>query len=747
MTNGSEMMFRIEASNLGPHKNLVMNEVKMKSCKLAIYARNGSGKTFLSKAFSLTGKENVEDSNKLLHLGERRGTLNFSLNDDKIKRQLKIIINQDSQAIVENNSQYIFHVFNEKYVEDNLRSKGFKPEGSIEGFILGKARIDLSDDREKLKQYQDRIERLDTSLDMAVLDVKSELTKTFKVGKGTKEYKDITKQNLRLKAIPIVDKELSQLIRDLNSLNELPIDLEDIAKVVYQNKKQLLQNDISQIFQKEVSKGAFLDGFKEKIQGKIPFISKGLALNDGLNCPFCEQQYNEQAIDLLDKYDRFLRDEEATILRELDLLIETLEGHKTYLVKVYQGYLEAVKTFSELQQYFPSLRDVKLTELQKPESIFEGIDELIKGLYWKKDNLQKTRPADNIIQAGEQVVAFYDSLEKEVILANQQIDNANHAKNTSSKELLHLKKEICLAKFNALFQEQENTIEEMNSLEKEVLQLQIAIKEKEFREKKSKKDLFVQSLTNLLNTFFQGKYNFEESEMSLTFKGTTLNENAIHILSEGERNIVAFCYYLAEVHKMVESEDDYQKVFFIIDDPISSLDFNYVYAIARIVKTLHNWINTQWTRYIILSHSIEFINILRRNGSINNNVFILDNQEISRLDDNFMMPYNGHLRDIIKVAERKLPLTHTIGNSLRHIIETLQQFESPGQSLEAYFEKNDILKENGFLFTLMQDTSHGGIRFDSPYAPETMIGACKTLLEFIGSKYPEQLQRIKRALN
>ncbi|MEQ9306003.1 MAG: AAA family ATPase [Marinoscillum sp.] len=747
MANSNEMMFQIAASNLGPHKNLVMDEAKMKSCKLAIYARNGSGKTFLSKAFSLTGKENVEDSNKLLHLGERRGTFNFSLNDEEKKRRLKIIINQHDQVIVQNDSDYIFHVFNEKYVEDNLRSKGFKPESSIEGFILGKAQIDLSEDQEKLEKYLEKIEDLDNSLNKAVLDLQNELSKTFKVGKATKEYKDITKQNLRLKSIPDIDKELGELMKDLKSLNDLPRDLEEMATVDYQNQKEFLQKDISLIFQKEVSRGVFLDEFKEKVKSKMSFISKGLELNHGGSCPFCEQEYSEQAIDLLDKYDSFQRDEEAKALKELDSLTEKLEGHKAYLEKVYQDYLEGAKIYSRFQQYFPSMRDLHLTELQNPKSIFDDIDQLIEGLHWKKDNLQETKPADEIIEAGKQVRAFYDELEKKVILINRQIENANHKINTSSKELLQLKKEICQVKFKVLLQEQESVIEEILSLEKEANQLTIEIREKEFQEKKSKKELFVESLTSLLNTFFQGKYDFDESGMSLIFKGTTLNENAIHILSEGERNIVAFCYYLAEVHKMVENEEDYQKVFFIIDDPISSLDFNYVYAIARIIKTLNNWVNTQRTRYIILSHSIEFISILRRNGSINNNIFLLDNQEITRIDDNFMMPYNGHLRDVIKVAEGKVPLTHTIGNSLRHIIETLQQFESPGQRLETYFENNAILKENGFLFTLMQDTSHGGIRFESPYAPETMVGACQTLLRFINARYPEQLQKIKSALN
>jgi len=87
---------------------------------------------------------------------------------------------------------------------------------------------------------------------------------------------------------------------------------------------------------------------------------------------------------------------------------------------------------------------------------------------------------------------------------------------------------------------------------------------------------------------------------------------------------VAFCYYLATVHTIIETEDDYEKLFFVIDDPISSMDFNYVYRVAQSIRHInkHFGIESRQVRFIILTHNFEFMNLLMRNNIINQNIFL-----------------------------------------------------------------------------------------------------------------------------
>lgn len=58
------------------------------------------------------------------------------------------------------------------------------------------------------------------------------------------------------------------------------------------------------------------------------------------------------------------------------------------------------------------------------------------------------------------------------------------------------------------------------------------------------------------------------------------------ILSDREKSIIAFCYYLANIHTLVSNDLDYDKIFLIIDAPVASMDFQYVYETAQIIREI-----------------------------------------------------------------------------------------------------------------------------------------------------------------
>lgn len=95
-------------------------------------------------------------------------------------------------------------------------------------------------------------------------------------------------------------------------------------------------------------------------------------------------------------------------------------------------------------------------------------------------------------------------------------------------------------------------------------------------------------------------------------------ENASDVFSEGEKSIVAFCFYLAETHTKVGTEDEYNDLFFVIDDPISSLDFHYVYSVAQIIRTISSYFSIKRQRLLVLTHNLEFMSILIRNKIMDN---------------------------------------------------------------------------------------------------------------------------------
>ena len=192
----------------------------------------------------------------------------------------------------------------------------------------------------------------------------------------------------------------------------------------------------------------------------------------------------------------------------------------------------------------------------------------------------------------------------------------------------------------------------------------------------------------------------------------------------------------------MEREGDYNKLFFIIDDPISSMDFLYVYAVAQSLRAFKEFFGiTTHDRMWVFTHNMEFLSIITRN-SIISRAYIMKPGKIERLKHQLLMPYESHLKDIIEIANgQQLPL-HTTANSIRHVLETVSRFEFPDKSIEKYIAEDSFLSQDSCIYTLCQDLSHGGIRNQQPFSADILIAACKTVENFMKSKYEGQVSAI-----
>ena len=251
------------------------------------------------------------------------------------------------------------------------------------------------------------------------------------------------------------------------------------------------------------------------------------------------------------------------------------------------------------------------------------------------------------------------------------------------------------------------------------------------------------TLKYFLDKFFAGKYTIDNETFQIKFLGNPVGQKVSKILSDGEKNIVAYCYYLASTHLHITSEDDYSKLFFIIDDPISSMDFHFVYAIAQSLRDIkaHFGITTH-DRMWVFTHNLEFFSIITRNHIINN-AYIMRPGKIEPLKHQLLMPYENHLKDIVEIATGIQQPSHTTGNSIRHVLETVCRFEYPEKSIEKYIRENEILASNSCIYTYCQDFSHGNIRLQPPYSHEIITEACKVVVDFMKTRYKGQIDAIK----
>src|SRR5690606_35107844 len=99
--------------------------------QIAIFAPNGCGKTFLSRAFRLLSipepLRSVNHSNDYISIGSNNAFYSLKISNpsdtSKVNRIAKISFKRDSVPIIENDTDYIFHVFNSDYIQENLESK------------------------------------------------------------------------------------------------------------------------------------------------------------------------------------------------------------------------------------------------------------------------------------------------------------------------------------------------------------------------------------------------------------------------------------------------------------------------------------------------------------------------------------------------------------------------------------------------------------------------------------------------
>ena len=749
------MRIDIALKNIGPHSDthLIKN---VSSINMAIFAENGSGKSFFSKSFKRIAEQKtlnqknteaaralIKKSASMISFGAQEGSLSFSLRPDSgAEIESTIRFKPDALPEVrESSNPFIFHVFNSEYVRENLEAVHYRPEDKVSGFILGKVNIDLSKEREELSKLEEKGRALRADIMRAVEDAKSEL-RGLGVQLNTTEYKQITFDNVEKQTKTSENRSFDEVRSLYEGFLTLPEGLDDLPKIEVPDLSKLnaVVSEVHTLLTGAFTLSYFEEAFKKEISTKQDFVEKGLEYSDGEHCPFCGQKYNSDAKKLIERYTAFLADEEASVLKKIQQVKEEIQRYSDRVAHTIQRNSSLLAKYNALRKYFPSfaenewvLVDIEITSL---------MDAVCSSLEQKKKNIREIISEPSLEALIAAVGTIADIIQKNNISAVR----LNTAKNNSTSERLLLRKSLCNAKLNQLIAEEESTLEQLKQMRAAYQEQKRLIDEKEEQARIDKKALVIADLQANLDRFFCGKYQFDPERFCITFKDIALQENTEDVLSDGEKSIVALCYYFANIHAIVDRETDYGRLCFILDDPVSSMDFNYVYNVAQIIRNIGKIKNiTSYVRFIVLTHNMEFMSILVRN-KIAKQKYVLTNGAFEDFNNQYVMPYMSNLIDIYQVANRAVKPRHTIPNSIRHLLETIYRFEGSQGEFTDFILSNDKLREKGSLYSLIEDQSHGGWRESKGYTDETIIDACKGVIDFINDKYHGQIQEVKKIL-
>jgi len=745
----------IECKNIAPLIEL-KKSISAESIQKAIFANNGSGKTFISRVFRLTenkvplemNSDGTSPIDKLITKGLTSGHFKFKITDKEgnVKEDLILNFNKGSIPTIPQ-THYIYHTFNQDYVEENIRALSFEKDSEIEGFILGKANIDLHDEEAKLAKIGEDGKKLRENLNEALSTYLEEKINDIQNIKRLTEYSQITVSNI----IKTVKQEKNDetdsyqsLIEQYNKIKSVPEVLADINLIPDLQLNLEVINDIKDDCIKEFELSTLAEEFKQKVKSKQQFIELGLELKKD-NCPFCEQDLQDKALTLIDDYNNYIKDQETTTIKKFNYYKEVLESYKSVLKESENIISKITNKFNTYKtKYIASSADKEILAIDSSE-IIQIIDELIELIDEQLIDISKSVDVKKDYKGlvVKEIGLYNNSVSKN----NQFITELNTKKNKINDENKRIRKLICKAALSELSDENIDTVESMYTLSEEHKKLSQEIKFKKELEKVSKKEKVATAIKSILNYFFSDKYELDADTFRLKFLNTILEKGEVkNVLSEGEKNIIAFAYYIGDTHLKIETEDDYKKLFFIIDDPISSMDFNHVYTLCGVIRDLSSVIDKlERVRYIILTHNNDFMRVLTTNNIVKSKL-LLKNSKLYKFNNNITVPYINHMIDIYGIARNGKEATHTTANSIRHIIETLTKFEKidlNNSSIESYITEN--IPSDKKSYTMINDLSHGGWRSEqAPLTNDDYQDVCETVIALIENKYSGQVEYCKK---
>lgn len=749
--------FRLEMSfqGIGPHANSVFDE-RMNSINMAIYANNGSGKSFISKSFkrvtdlySLDKTDNktaelISKSNAMIRFGEKQGNMRMCITAaGNTKKELKATFSADKLPIVDDDTGLILHVFNSEYVKENLESVRYKPEDKVSGFILGKVNIDLSKEKEQLKNLVEDKTRKIEAINEEIKKAQNEL-KSKGIQSNTKEFTRLTFDLIKSNGLTSEVRAYDSILEKYNALKSMPDNIPDIVCLSSPAVGNITEKieEIDKLLKTEFSLSNLAESFKSEVREKQSFIETGTSLSNGEKCPFCGQKYSQEALDLIDDYNKFLSDVEAKTIKKIGALTTWLQEYLNNIAAFISKNEGTKNRFNEVKVYFPSFDDVNLEDFEV-DALEGAVQSIVAKLSDKKNDISSG--CYDICQEQKIVARFVKYFEETLKSNKRKIDALNSNKNNISTERLTLRKSLCNAKFNELVNSLKDRFTELDALLLKEQNLTKEIEEKEGQAKIDKRKTLISELKRYLGIFFKDKYEFDEEKFCIKFQDKVLINDTDNVMSDGEKSILAFCFYLANIHGIVSKDADYDRLLLIIDDPVSSMDFNYVYNVAQVIRNIKKNEKITKVRFIVLTHNMEFMSILVRNN-VAQQKYIFSNGKFDNFKDQYIMPYMANLKDIYQAAQMSIKPSHTLPNSIRHILETIYRFEGSVGKFDDYLLNDEILKECGFLYSLIEDQSHGGLREERGYTDEMLIETCKTVVEFISNKYPGQIDEIKKLI-
>lgn len=207
-----------------------------------------------------------------------------------------------------------------------------------------------------------------------------------------------------------------------------------------------------------------------------------------------------------------------------------------------------------------------------------------------------------------------------------------------------------------------------------------------------------QRLSNMgISAFSIARKSEQESLYCLNRQGQ--NSGELKSLSEGEKTLISFLYYMELLKGSVKEGETFQleKTLVVIDDPISSLSLNYVFDIASVIckELIAPAGGKKIRQVIVLTHNLFFLHELMKQLSATDKngkcqlfrVTKNPHTQVSSMKSSELMNDYDALWFILREArDQQLP-AHVLPNTMRCILEHFFSFNNKDEEFKTALGK------------------------------------------------------------
>lgn len=667
------MIKKILINKLGRFNKFNFNDVNEFKRFNILYGWNYSGKTTLSRAFMTFDTKKIPEhyDNGFDFTLERidGSSLNPNIETDRNSLQTK--------------------VFNSDYTENNLF---FKDTGASNILVLAnnaqetmnkieqlekEIKLKYNDIKEFKKQQQDYKEYLEKKRSDESRKIKNNLHCTFTANTFQSYERKLKHENSFESHIIENDDELCKK-RSIAITEKNKEDIEDIPLIATVDIDKLIK-----LLNETVSIATPLKRLSDNKEAEN-WVREGLTLHQNTDiCFYCGNFLNENIINELNAhFDKSYND-----------FISKVEFQQNNIKAItsINNLPDTSKFYEQFENKY--LKDKEILEEQRKQynKVIKKIQELLSN---KLKSVTQPIPYD---------------IDYDFTSINTQIENINNGvikEHNTFNANFEKQKEKALEELSMHYVAEVITGKDYINAEKAKNDAEVGIKksteevEKKEKEKKALEAQISESVAGaekvniILKRLFMGK-----SEIELAQKSPMENEKYIlkrngepaHNLSEGEKTAIAFAHFLASL----ESKDlinKYGEIILYIDDPISSLDNNHIYAIFSEIDRLRNEKcpniagddKRKYKQLFISTHNYHLFRLLTEKDEKYFGIYYIQRNKSDSIIINFpskilqqKAEYSFLFHQIKKYIDNPEEEDYIIGHFLRRFLEIFATYKNP----------------------------------------------------------------------